>query len=60
MKFEQFTHTIKLRAEHVNYNRSLKLSSLLLFSQEMCIHHTELLGMGRKKTLDKGLLWIIN
>ncbi len=60
MKSEQFTHTIKLRAEHVNYNRSLKLSSLLLFSQEMCIHHTELLGMGRKKTLNKGLLWIIN
>ena len=27
--------------------------------QEACIAHTEELGMGRKKTLDKGFLWVI-
>ena len=56
----RFEYPVRLRAEHCDPNRKLRLQSLLHFSQEMCIHHTELLGMGRKMTLDKGFLWIIN
>lgn len=50
---------IKLRAEHVDFRRKLRLSSLLTFFQECCIAHTEELGMGRKMTLDRGFLWVI-
>nr|MCR4586846.1 hypothetical protein [Lachnospiraceae bacterium] len=45
--------------EHVNCFRKLRTSTLLRFMQEASIAHTEALGMGRDKTLDKGLLWVI-
>ncbi len=56
---EDYTRSLKLLAEHVDCRRELKLSTLLHFSQEMAIAHTEALGMGRKMTLDRGFLWII-
>ena len=37
----------------------LRLSRLFTFLQEASIAHTTLLGMGREKTLDRGLLWIV-
>lgn len=51
---------IKLRAEHVDCYRRLRASTLMKLFQEMCVEHTEMLGMGREKTLDKGLLWVVN
>ena len=39
--------------------RRLRLSRLFALLQEASIAHTTELGMGREKTLDKGLLWII-
>ncbi|MCR5033262.1 MAG: hypothetical protein K6A92_10405 [Lachnospiraceae bacterium] len=53
------TKQLKIRSEHVNCFRKLRTSTLLRFLQEMSIAHTEELGMGRDKTLDKGLLWVI-
>ena len=39
--------------------RRLRLSRLFTFLQEASIAHTTELGMGREKTLDRGLLWIV-
>ncbi len=40
-------------------NRRLRLSRLFTMLQEASIAHTTELGMGREKTLDRGLLWIV-
>ena len=39
--------------------RRLRISMLFTFMQEAAIHHTEQLGAGRKKTLDRGFLWVV-
>ena len=39
--------------------RRLRLSRLFTMLQEASIAHTTALGMGRDKTLDRGLLWIV-
>lgn len=49
----------RLRSKDVNMYRRLKTSTLFELLQEASIRHTEELGMGREKTLDKGLLWIL-
>lgn len=51
--------SFKIRAEHVDFRRQMTLSSLMGLFQRCCITHTEELGMGRDKTLDKGFLWIV-
>ena len=56
----EFRKTMRLKAEHVDCFRRLRLSVLMRLFQECCITHTEELGMGRAKTLDRGLLWVIN
>ena len=40
-------------------HRRLRPSVLFAMMQEAAIAHTEELGMGRSKTLDKGLLWVV-
>ena len=55
-----YTRRLTLRAEHVDFTRRCRLSVLMRLFQECCIAHTEELGMGRDKTLDRGLLWIVN
>lgn len=49
----------RILAEHVTVSRELRSSVLLRFIQEASIAHTEALGTGRTKTLDRGLLWVI-
>ena len=39
--------------------RRLRISRLFTLLQEASIQHTTELGMGRDKTLDRGLLWIV-
>lgn len=51
---------IRIRSEHVTRFRALRLSALCRMFQEISIAHTTALGMGREKTLDRGLLWIIS
>ncbi len=48
-----------LRSKDVDLYRRLRLSRLFELLQEASIRHTERLGMGRDKTLDKGLLWVV-
>ena len=56
----EYRRTLRLKAEHVDCFRRLRLSVLMRLFQECCIAHTEELGMGRTMTLDRGFLWVIN
>ena len=56
----EYRRTLRLKAEHVDCFRQLRLSVLMRLFQECCIAHTEELGMGRVMTLDRGFLWVIN
>ena len=50
---------LKLRSKDVDMFRRLRCSELFKLLQEASIRHTEELGMGRDKTLDKGILWVL-
>ena len=50
---------LKLRSRDVDMFRRLRTSELFKLLQEASIRHTEALGMGREKTLDKGILWVL-
>ncbi len=54
-----YREEIHLRAKDVDLYRRLRTSELFRLLQEASIRHTEQLGMGREKTLDKGILWIV-
>ncbi len=54
-----YCREILLRSRDVDMFRRLRTSELFRLLQEASIAHTEQLGMGREKTLDKGLLWIL-
>ncbi len=49
----------KLLASDVDVSRRLRLSTLFTMLQEASIAHTEALGAGRDKTLDRGILWVL-
>ena len=48
-----------LRSKDVDMFRRMRTSLVFERLQEASIRHTEQLGMGREKTLDKGILWVI-
>ena len=54
-----YQEEIHLRARDVDLHRRLRTSELFRLLQEASIRHTEQLGMGRDKTLDKGILWVL-
>ena len=54
-----YQEQILLRSKDVNLHRQLRTSRLFELLQEASIRHTEQLGMGRDKTLDKGILWVV-
>ena len=54
-----YTREIHLRSRDVNLHRVLRTSALFEFLEDASIRHTEELGMGREKTLDRGLLWMV-
>ena len=49
----------EILASDVDMHRRLRLSRLFTMIQEISIAHTKALGMGRDKTLDRGLLWVV-
>ena len=53
------TESLKLRSKDVDMFRRLRSSELFKLLQEISIRHTEELGMGREKTLDRGILWVL-
>ena len=54
-----YTESLRLRSKDVDLHRRLRTSQLFTLLQEASIRHTEELGMGREKTLDKGILWVL-
>ena len=54
-----YERPLHVRSTDVGMERRLRPSVLFSWVQESAIAHTEELGMGREKTLDKGLLWIV-
>ena len=54
-----YTQKIELVSSDVDANRRLRMSALFRFLQEISIAHTERLGAGRAKTLDRGALWVM-
>ena len=54
-----FRRSVKIRDCDVSFNRKLRPSCLFSMLQEASIDHTEELGAGRDKTLDRGFLWVI-
>ena len=56
---EIYTERLTLRSKDVDMFRRLRTSELFKLLQEASIRHTEELGMGRDRTLDKGILWVL-
>ena len=54
-----FQRELRLRSSDVDMHRRLRTSVLFSLMQEAAVAHTEALGMGREKTLDRGALWIV-
>ena len=54
-----YTTEYTILSKDVDPQRRLRLSALFSMLQEAAIEHTIRLGMGREKTLDRGLLWVI-
>ena len=54
-----YSETLRLRSKDVDMFRRLRTSELFRLMQEASIRHTEQLGMGREKTLDRGILWVL-
>lgn len=54
-----YIERLKLRSKDVDMFRRLRSSELFKLLQEASIRHTEELGMGREKTLDRGILWVL-
>ena len=54
-----YREELLLRSKDVDMFRRLRTSELFRLLQEASIRHTEQLGMGREKTLDKGVLWVL-
>ena len=54
-----FQRTVRIRDCDVAVNRTLRPSCLFSMLQEVSIDHTEQLGAGRDKTLDRGFLWVL-
>lgn len=50
---------LRVLSSQVDPSRRMRVSTLFTLLQEAAIAHTTLLGMGREKTLDRGLLWAV-
>jgi len=50
---------LKIKSLDVDMSRKLRLSKLFAMAQEAAIEHSEELGAGRDKTMDRGLLWVV-
>ena len=54
-----YQQEFRIRASDTDIWQRLRLSALLRMFQESSIAHTEALGAGREKTLDRGALWVV-
>ena len=54
-----YSRKFRVLSSDTDMNRRMHLSALFTHLQNAAIAHTESLGAGRNKTLDKGLLWVV-
>ena len=54
-----YERELHILSSDVDMYRRLRLSVLFSRMQEAAVAHTEQLGMGRDKTLDRGVLWVV-
>lgn len=54
-----YEKTYTILASDVDMYRRLRLSRLFTILQDVSLEHTNALGMGRDKTLDRGILWVV-
>lgn len=54
-----YTKQYRLRNADVDLHRRLRWDTMFTMLQEASIAHTEQLGAGREKTLDRGFLWVV-
>ena len=56
---EPFERDYRIAYSDTDIKRQLRLSRLFTLLQEAATDHAALLGAGREKTLDRGILWIV-
>ena len=54
-----FERTYRIAYSDTDIRRRLRLSRLFTLLQEAATDHAAILGAGREKTLDRGILWIV-
>lgn len=54
-----WSRTLRVLSSDVDVHRRMRPSRLLTLLQEAAIAHTEELGAGRDRTLDRGILWVV-
>lgn len=54
-----FERTYRIAYSDTDIKRRLRLSRLFTLLQEAATDHAAILGAGREKTLDRGILWIV-
>lgn len=54
-----YERALRLGSEHVDCFRRLRASTLFALFQSASMRHMEELGLGRDRTLDRGLLWVV-
>lgn len=54
-----FERDYRIAYSDTDMNRRLRLSRLFTLLQEAATDHAAILGAGREKTLDRGILWIV-
>ena len=56
---EKYRNEFRILSSDTDMYQRLRLSRLFILLQEAAIAHTEALGAGREKTLDRGILWAV-
>ena len=54
-----FERDYRIAYSDTDLKRRLRLSRLFTLLQEAAMDHATLLGAGRERTLDRGILWIV-
>jgi len=56
----QYSYDIKITVNDMDFNERIKPSAVMSYFQDIATEHAEILGIGYKAMLDKGLAWIMS
>lgn len=54
-----YQENIFINSNDVNDHYELKISTIFKYLQQVSTNHAELIGLGKKDTVDKGMFWVI-